>query len=109
MLYERKLREVPTGWGMQDSRKSIDVFFYQESDNEDNDEENTSKMFCFVYKEAAQEGDEDEIRLHAFALPSFLKAIQSQGRVNDQKIFQMDMYDEDEDEEAKAALNQRAQ
>ena len=28
MLYERKLREAPMGWGMQNSDESFDMFFY---------------------------------------------------------------------------------
>ena len=50
MLYERKLRYVPIGWGMQNSDSSFDMFFYQETDEEDNCAENKSKIYCFAFK-----------------------------------------------------------
>ena len=54
MLYERKLREAPMGWGMQNSDESFDMFFYQEADGEDNCEENQSRVFCFAFREAKE-------------------------------------------------------
>ena len=69
MLYERKLKQVPVGWGMQN--ESFDMFFYQEDDAEDGSEDNLSRIYCFIFREAKEEGYlEDELRLHAFSLPN---------------------------------------
>ena len=77
MLYERKLREVPMGWGLQTSDQSFDMFFYQEADEEDNCEENRSRIYCFAFREAKDEKDQDDIRLHAFKLPLSIKRVQT--------------------------------
>ena len=76
MLYERKLKQVPVGWGMQNQDESFDMFFYQEAENEDNCENNSSRIYCFAYREARDANQEDEIRLHAFSLPKSITEAQ---------------------------------
>ena len=75
MLYERKLRDVPSGWGMQNNDKSFDMFFYQQSASSDGEDEE-SRLFCFAFQEAVDESQMDDIRLHAFALPASIQEAQ---------------------------------
>lgn len=49
MLYERKLRENPIGWGMHNQEHSFDMFFYQEAESEDLNPHNPGRVYCFAF------------------------------------------------------------
>ena len=72
MLYERKLRSEPKGWGMQ-MEESFDMFFYQEDEDEDDNDENLSRIYCLALEHNKEVESDDLIRLHAFSLPKETK------------------------------------